>query len=695
MVISVPLSGRSRNNVFRLIPSEEHKYTRRTIRGPPRGGLKSIPTVGTSMGEGVVWRPTGYYAEESNIQQFQEEFGYDDYQDLITESMDHLAEIWGDIETDSGIVWRSQYDEVVDVNDGMEFAHWFPGGRLNAAETCLDQWVDRSPDRVMYEWTDEQGNTEAFSYDEMAALTNTLANAMKNHGVSKSDVVGVMTPLHPIGFAVCLACLRIGAVFTQIFPGYGAEAIGHRLTDSNASIVFAADGYRRNGTDVDLLSKVDRAIDGAPTVDDLVIFDHLGVDAEVSGAEVHDSEDFVAGFDPECETEIVDSDHPAFIAYSSGTTGTPKGTIQTHASLLAMGNKECRYHFDCGEGDTMAWVTDFGWIIVPIWMLGGAPALGTTTLLLEGGPSSPTGDRVWNAIENYGVTTFGISPSGARGLRQQNAEPREDHDLSSLRILGSTGEPWDVDGWNWLFSAVGDRALPMINASGGTELAGALLSPTPATPLKPATLYGPAPGVGANIYDEEGQPADDGYLVVEYPIPGMTHSLTDGDERYLAEYWETFPGVWNQNDWAERDADGFWFITGRADDTMNVAGRRVTAPEIEEVIAGHPAVNEATVIAVPHDRKGEVPVAFVTLKEGDGIDPDSLEKDIRAHVADRLGAPFRPEHVYVVPSLPRTQTGKIPRTVIEAVYFGDPVGNLSTLDGGDVLADYPTQDADE
>jgi acetyl-CoA synthetase len=320
-------------------------------------------------------------------------------------------------------------------------------------------------------------------------------------------------------------------------------------------------------------------------------------------------------------------------------------------------------------------------------MLAGAPALGATTVLLEGAPDHPDGDRVWRAIEDHGVTTFGISPSGSRGLRQLNEDPRADHDLSTLRVLGSTGEPWDEAGWRWHQGVVGDGEVPLMNISGGTELAGGILSPTPLTPLKPGTLWGPGPGVAANVYDEAGEAADEGYLVVELPIPGMTHSLTSGDERYLEEYWSTFEGVWNQNDWVEIDEDGFWYITGRADDTMNVAGRRVTAPEIEAAVSGTPGVSESTVVPVPDDVKGQVPVAFVTLLSGTA--PAGIEEAVREHVAEELGAPFRPARVHVVSALPRTQTGKIPRGVIESVYLGNPPGNVSTLDRPEVLEEFP------
>lgn len=637
------------------------------------------------------WEPSGYYRNNTNVISFMEEYGFDAHDELLPETEDELGYVWESMAEDTGIVWDEPYDTVVDTSDGVEFAHWFRGGKLNATRTILDQWAESNPDRPMYQWLDEDGNEASVSYGETSARVARLANALRDHGIERGDVVGITTPMHPNGSIAALACLRIGAVFSQIFPGYGPDAIGHRLDDSDAELVITVDGYRRNGNVTDLTAKVGEALEYADSVSDVVYYSHAGGPTDLDGVTVHEWAQFTEGYDDSCEPVTMAADDPALIAYSSGTTGTPKGTIHTHASLLVMGNKSAKYQFDVSEGDTFLWVTDYGWIIVPIWMLAGAPALGATTVLMEGGPFSPSHDRVLETIEEYEVDVFGIAPTGARTLRQANETPRQQYDLSSLRILGSTGEPWDEETWTWFLEEVGGGEAPIINASGGTELAGAILSPTPSVPLKPGTLYGPAPGVAAAIYDENGNPTDKGYLVVELPFPGMTHGLTSGDERYLNEYWKTFDGVWNQNDWAERDEDTFWFITGRADDTMNIAGRRVTAPAIEEVITGHPAVSDVAIVDVPDETKGQVPIAFVTPANPD-TDEDSLEREVSKRVADELGSPFRPAAVHLVSGLPRTQTGKIPRDVLRDAYLGDAPGNVSTLENIDVLRKFPRRD---
>jgi len=310
-------------------------------------------------------------------------------------------------------------------------------------------------------------------------------------------------------------------------------------------------------------------------------------------------------------------------------------------------------------------------------------------MLLQGSPTDPEDDRVWNTIAEQNVTTFGISPSGARMLRQLDEEPTATHDLSSLRILGSTGEPWDEGTWRWWFDEVGRSEVPIINVSGGTELGGNLLGPTPLTPLKPGTLAKPAPGVAVNIYDESGAPADEGYLVVELPIPGMTKGLTDGEQRYLEEYWSDFEGVWNQNDWAERDEDGLWFLTGRADDTMNVAGRRITAPAVEDAITAHPDVHEVVVVGFTPESEGERPIAFVV---SDRDLTDEFRREIEELVAEKQGAPFKPERIHAVGGFPRTQTGKVPRGIIESAYSGEIPADMSTISNVGVLEEYPRYD---
>jgi len=554
-------------------------------------------------------------------------------------------------------------------------------------QTLLDKWVDRAPDRPAYVWEGENGESLEYTYAELEEETNRVANALREQGIGPGDAVGILFPLHPNAIVASLACFKVGAVQTHLFAGYGSTAIQQRLDDSGAELVFLADGYQRTGSTHDLKEKFDEVVDSAPSVETVVSYEHVGTDTELEGVTEIPWTEFVDGRSTSAETEIMAADDPAFIAYSSGTTGEPKGTIHTHGSMLAVGTKEGRYHFDVAEGDVFSWVTDFGWLVVPAFLIGGAQALGATVVLVGGAPNYPEGDRLWNMVDRHGITTLGISPTGVRGMRAENETPRTDHDLSTLRTLASTGEPWDEETWNWFFEAVGDEKLPIINTSGGTELGSGILAPSPLSPLKPGALVGPEAGVSAAVYDADGtESSEEGYLVLDLPFPGMTNSLTSGDERYMAEYWSDFDDAWNQNDWVEIDEDGFWYITGRADDTMNVSGRRVTAPEIEEAILDHPDVEETAVVDVQDENGNTTPVAFVTVVGENG---ESIEADVRDAVAESLGAPFRPKHVYAVDALPRTQTGKLPRSRIKDAYVEGAVGDVSTLENGDILDEYP------
>jgi len=635
-------------------------------------------------GSDVVWRPYGYYATRSNVAQFMQTYDVDAYGDLRPDTEEEIARFWDRVVEHLDIRWEQDYDQVLDTSAGTPFAKWFTDGTLNATRTLIDKWVQRTPEAPAYVWENEDGDSERMSYRVLQRRTDQFTNALRAHGVGKGDTVGIVFPLHPAAMVVSLACLKVGAVQTQVFPGYGAPAMADRLADSDATLVVTADGYKRDGSEVPLLDKVDTAISEAPSVETVVTYENRGLKGSISNTDETRWSEFIAGEAGPAEPEIVDSEDPALIAYSSGTTGKPKGTIHTQSSLLANGMKEAAYQFDCSPGDALCWVTDFGWVIVPGWMTCGAQGLGATTVLVGGSPVAPHDERLWDVVDRYSVTTLGMSPTGARLHREANPSPREDHSLASLRILGSTGEPWDIDTWQWYFESVGGAKLPIINDSGGTEACGGLLAPTPKTPLKPATLWGPAPGIPANVYDENGEQATEGYLVVEGPFVGMSRSLTDGNERYLDAYWRDFDGAWNQNDWVEIDDEGFWFVSGRADDTLNVSGRRVTAPELEGVVTSHPAIAEAAVIPVPDETRGQVPVAFVTCAEGRDP-PADVTDSVNDIVSDELGAPFRLQTVHVVPALPRTQTGKIPRSVVEQSYLDRVPEDTSTLDGSDVL----------
>jgi len=636
----------------------------------------------------TAWEPYGYYETRSNVASFMERFGYGSVEDLVPSSEADLSSFWRAVIDDLDVQWDRTPETILSTADGVPFTDWFPDGRLNAVRTAVERWAAETPEATAVVWESEAGTTVEISFEELDRRSCRVANALRAAGIGRGDRVGILFSLHPHALVTALAALKVGAVQTHVFPGYGDDAIADRLRDAEVELLVTADGYVRAGSEYSLRSKVADALAATPTVERVVEFEHVGLDGSLDFPETMSWSSFVDGHGGDAETAVMDADEPAVIAYSSGTTGKPKGTIHTHTSIAVAGQKDAAYQFDISPGDSFCWVTDFGWVVVAVWMIGGSLARGATTVLLGGSPMHPDEDRLWQAVEQYDITTLGTSPTGVRGLKQVDSHPRENYDLSTLRVLCSSGEPWrDDDNWLWYFDEVGGGHLPVINVTGGTEAFAGLAAATPKTPLKPGTVYGPAPGIPAAVYDESGQEADEGFLVVEGPFPGMTRGLTDGRERYLEEYWADFDGAWNQNDWVSVDADGFWFIRGRADDAMNVSGRRITSPALEAVVSHHSGVGEVAVVGVSDEARGQVPVAFVVPADDD----EPTRAEINEVVTEKLGAPFKIQTLHIVSELPRTQTGKIPRPVIQNAYTGEKYDE-STLESADVLENFPRRE---
>jgi acetyl-CoA synthetase len=425
----------------------------------------------------------------------------------------------------------------------------------------------------------------------------------------------------------------------------------------------------------------------AGCVDDAVVYSRLGADVSMRADRDVAWEDAVGGASPDYETRSLPSDATSMLLYSSGTTGKPKGIVHTHAGVQVQTAKEIHFGFDQKPGDRFFWVSDIGWMMGP-WTLVGNHTFGGTVFVYEGAPDHPGPDRFFEMIDRHGITQFGVSPTAVRALMRHGTEIVEGHDLSSLRLLGSTGEPWDEESWRWFYDHVGGGDTPIVNISGGTEICGCFLMPMPHQPLKPTSLGGPGLGMDVDIVDASGESVADegrqGYLVARDSCPSMTRSLWAGDDRYLEEYWSRFDGLWNHGDWAQRDADGFWFLHGRADDALNVAGRKVGPAEVEGALTAHDAVNQAAAVGVPDETTGTAIAAFVVLEPG--YEPsDDLRAALRAAVGEELGKPFRPRDVRFVPDLPRTQSGKVVRRVIASVHAGEDLGDLSSIENPDAI----------
>jgi len=633
----------------------------------------------------IVWSPSPEHVERANVTRFMRALGIGGYDELVRRSVDDIEWFWDAVVRDLDLEFLEPYERVLDISNGIEWATWFGGGRVNVAHQCVDRWATRTPDAPAVIWESEDGDVRRWTYSELRATTDRLARALLSLGVLGGDAVGIFLPMAPEIVASVMACSKIGAIWVPIFSGFGPDAVGARLADAGAKVLLTADGTLRKGEVVPMKEIADEAVTAAGCVRDVVVWRRLGrEEAPWNPARDRDWEEIVAAQAEEpLSAEPLESEHPLMIGYTSGTTGRPKGALHVHGGFLVKVAAEVAYQIDVQPGDVLHWVTDLGWIMGP-WEIVGALALGSTVLLFEGAPTHPGPDRLWSLVERHGVTMLGVSPTLVRALIPDGVEPVRAHDLSSLRILGSTGEPWNPDPYLWLFREVGGSKLPIINLSGGTEVGACFLSPLPITELKACTLRGPALGMDVDIVDPDGQPVgpgEVGELVCRQPWPAMTRGVWGDPERYLDTYWRRFPGVWVHGDWASRDADGFWFLHGRSDDTLSVAGKRIGPAEVESALASHPSVVESAAVGIPHPVKGEQIWCFVVVRQGEHPSPGELA-DV---VAEHLGRSFRPSRVLLVPELPRTRSAKIVRRAIRAAALGQDPGDLSSIENPESL----------
>lgn len=633
------------------------------------------------LGE-IVWSPAGDSIERANVTRFMRRHGISAYEELVERSQRDVEWFWDAVVEDLGIEFARPYRQVLDESDGKPWARWFSGGSINLAFNCVDRWADRTPEKAAVIWEGEDGTVRIVSYAELRTMANRLAHGLRSLGVERGDTVGVFMPMAPETVAVTLACAKLGAVYLPIFSGYGAEAVATRLRDSDAKVLVTADGTSRRGSLVPMKETADEAVALSPTVERVLVWRRLGrEDLPWEGGRDVWWDELLEGRADDFVNEVLDPEHPLFIAYTSGTTGRPKGSVHVHGGFLVKVAEEVAYQTDVTPEDILFWVSDLGWIMGP-WEIVGAGALGATVFLFDGAPNFPAPDRLWDMVERHRITVLGISPTLIRALIPEGEEHVRRHDLSSLRILGSTGEPWNPGPYLWFLDEVGGGRCPIINLSGGTEVGACFLSPLPINELKPCTLRGPALGMDVDIFDAEGAPVtpgEVGELVCKKPWPGMTRGIWKDPERYLDTYWRRWPDVWVHGDWASVDADGFWFLHGRSDDTMNVAGKRLGPAEVESALAGHPAVAESAAIGVPDDIKGEAIWCFVVTKPGHDHG-DELRAQLAGAVTASLGKSFKPSRVVFVEELPRTRSAKIMRRTLRAAVLGQDPGDLSSLE---------------
>jgi acetyl-CoA synthetase len=630
----------------------------------------------------ILWTPSPEAIESARVSRFLRRHGLRDYRELLRRSTEDTSWFWTAALEDLGIVWDRPYDVLMDESRGFPWTRWFVGGRLNIVTNSVDRRRGAKPALL---WEGDDGSKRAWSRDELRAEVGRVASALRRFGVRPGDAVGIYMPMVPEIAAAFFGCLKVGAVAVPVFSAFGAQALAVRLQDAEAKVLFTADGVSRRGKTSALKPEADAAVASCPSVQHVVVLRRLGLSGVAMGPRDSWWHETVGGADPDAPTESLEAEAPSMILYTSGTTGRPKGTVHTHAGALAQITKELGYAFDVREDDVFFWVTDIGWMMGP-WELIGTSFFGATVVLFEGAPNHPNPDRLWEIVERHRVTHLGISPTAIRLLKSSGTDWVAKHDLGSLRILGSTGEPWDPDSYLWYFENVGGRRCPVINISGGTEIVGCLLSPLPVMPLKACTLGGPGLGMDVDVFDEQGQSIRGGigHLVCKKPAPSMTKGFLKDEQRYLDTYFSKFPGVWYHGDWAKIDEDGLFFLYGRSDDTLKVAGKRVGPAEVEAALIEHPAVAEAAAIGIPHAIKGETVGCFVVLKPGLTHDED-LRRELCDQVVKHLGKTLRPDVLKFVRMLPKTRSAKIVRGAIRRAYLGEPLGDLASVENPDAL----------
>ena len=624
------------------------------------------------MSSPFIWRPEDHaWTRESHVARFMAKHGLATFEELHAASVRDTAWFWDAAMQDMGVEWTRPYTSVKDESRGFPWTRWFLGGQVNVTHNCIDRHVrdGHGGETALFYESDSGRADEArrVTFAELAGLVNRCAGALRAAGVKPGDSVGLYAPMQVPTVVVLFATMKLGARFVPIFCGYGEEALRERLASCEAKLLFVCGTLTRRGKATDTAAIARAAAAQVPSLTRTVWTDMADWDA------------FLGTGTPVVASAPTAAEDPCLIIYTSGTTGRPKGTVHTQAGCLAQMGKELRYAFNVQPGEPFFWVTDIGWMMGP-WEIIGCLLYRTPIVLFDGAPNYPTGDRIWEICAKLGVVTLGCSPTLIRLLmRATDGRGPAGHDLTRLRAVGSTGEVWDEASYLWYFENVGQRRCPVINISGGTEIVGCLLSATPLTPLKPCSVGGPGLGMDVAAFTDDGQPAPPGtmgHLVCRQPAPSMTKGFLNDDARYLETYFQKFPGVWYHGDWAKVDADGQWFLFGRTDDTMKIAGKRVGPGEVEGALTSHRAVSEAAVIGIPDELKGTALVCFVVLKPGQA----ATEAELIAQVARQLGKPLAPKHVFVLPALPKTRSGKIIRAAILRVFLGQPAGDLTSVD---------------
>jgi len=634
-----------------------------------------------NFGGKIVWEPTDEYINRSNLKAFMDKHKIKSFEELLKRSITDIAWFTDAVLKFLDIRFQKPYSNVVDLSDGIQFPRWCVDGQLNIAYNSVDKWAaDPNTSKstaVVYEG--EEGQTKSLTYGDLYSEVNRCANALLSLGIKKGDAIALYMPMTPEIVIALLAAAKIGGVILPLFSGYGVNAIVTRIKDAGAKCLFTSDGFFRRGKPVELKPIVDQALAEVPSIQHVIV--HQRIQAGISMLEGRDHwwHELIPGQPDQADCAVTNAEDLLMIIYTSGTTGRPKGTVHTHCGFPVKAAQDMAFGTDVHPGDLIYWMTDMGWMMGP-WLIFGSTLLGATCFIYDGAPDYPAADRLWAMVERHHINVLGVSPTLVRALINYGEAPVKSHDMSSIRFFASTSEPWNPDPWMWLFNVAGEGKRPIINYSGGTETSGGIVMGNPLLPLKPTAFSGPCPGMAADVVDETGNPVRNqvGELVIRSPWIGMTRGFWQDKQRYIDSYWSRFENVWVHGDFAAIDNDGLWYILGRSDDTIKVAGKRIGPAEIESILVDHPKVTEAAAIGAPHEIKGSEVICFCVLKPG--TQPgEELKNQLKENVATEMGKPLQPKDIKFVSDLPKTRNGKIMRRIIRSAYLGEEMGDTSNL----------------
>jgi acetyl-CoA synthetase len=574
--------------------------------------------------------------------------------------------------------WHTEWSTICEWE--LPYSKWFVGGKLNVAHNCLDRHVLAGKgDKVAIHWEGEPGDTRTITYASLLDEVQRFANVLKGLGVAQGDRVNIYLPMIPEAAVAMLACARIGAAHSVVFGGFSAQSLTDRINDAEAKVLVTADGGYRRGEVFPLKDAADAAVQGTPSIEHVVVVRRGGNDVEMVEGRDHWYHDLMADADPVCPAEPMDSEQLLFLLYTSGTTGKPKGIMHTSGGYLTQVAFTHKYVFDLHPDTDVYWCTaDVGWVTGHSYIVYGPLANGATQVMYEGVPNYPANDRFWSIVEKYGVTKFYTAPTAIRTFMKWGAEEPAKHDLSSLQLLGSVGEPINPEAWMWYHEHIGGGRCPIVDTWWQTETGGIMISPLPGcTTTKPGSATFPLPGIGAELLDDAGNRIEQGggYLTLTRPWPGMLRGIWGDPERYRDTYWSRFEGRYFAGDGAKLDAEGYLWLMGRVDDVMNVSGHRISTTEVESALVSHPAVAEAAVVGANDATTGQAIIAYVILRGGQEVG----ETELRNHVAQEIGAIAKPKTIYITPDLPKTRSGKIMRRLLRDVAEGRNLGDTTTL----------------